>query len=218
MHYIAVALTMGVAAFYFRFPYALGRLIEGVRDMGVSIGYYFAKLFGGGADFPATVNNYPKVPFFASGTQENTPNFPLPATFAEFKAKWVLYWQTFIKKENVFAYFSALAKGLRYFLGVLLFGFPVIIVIVILLRRASGTINTDHGKESKPLKIFKKCVSKTYIPVKSWCLSFVDFLKTHSVYYKIWLCLWLFYFNAFTIVCEFIAYYFYFVVSFDFVN
>ena len=34
MHYIAVALTMGVAAFYFRFPYALGRLIEGVRDMG----------------------------------------------------------------------------------------------------------------------------------------------------------------------------------------
>ena len=175
MHYIAVALTMGVAAFYFRFPYALGRLIEGVRDMGVSIGYYFAKLFGGGADFPATVNNYPKVPFFASGTQENTPNFPLPATFAEFKAKWVLYWQTFIKKENVFAYFSALAKGLRYFLCVLLFGFPVIIVIVILLRRASGTINTDHGKESKPLKIFKKCVSKTYIPVKSWCLSFVDF-------------------------------------------
>lgn len=218
MHYIAVALTMGVAAFYFRFPYALGRLIEGVRDMGVSIGYYCVELFGGGADFPATVNNYPKVPFFASGTQENTPNFPLPATFAEFKAKWVLYWQTFIKKENVFAYFSALAKGLRYFLCVLLFGFPVIIVIVILLRRASGTINTDHGKESKPLKIFKKCVSKTYIPVKSWCLSFVDFLKTHSVYYKIWLCLWLFYFNAFTIVCEFIAYYFYFVVSFDFVN
>ena len=66
MHYIAVALTMGVAAFFFRFPYALGRLIEGVRDIGVSIGYYFAKLFGGGADFPVTVNNYPKVPFFAS--------------------------------------------------------------------------------------------------------------------------------------------------------
>lgn len=230
MHYIAVALIMGVAAFYFRFPYALGRLIEGVRDMGVSIGYYCAELFGGGAKFSVTVNDYPKIPFFSTATPappvpsvpapvpDNTPDISLPSTFSEFKIKWVAYWKTFISKDNLFAYFSAIGNGLYYLSYALLLLLPVAILLFVFIRRASGAINTDHGKESKPLKAFKKCVSKTYIPVKSWCLSFVDFLKNHSAYYKIWLCLWLFYFNAFTIVCEFIAYYFYFVVSFDFVN
>lgn len=217
-HYIAVALTLGVIAFYFRFPYALGRLIESLRDVGVSIGYYFAELFGGGASFSATVNDYPKIPFFSSGTAKNTPNIPLPATFADFKAKWVSYWKTFIKKENVLAYFAALGNGLYYVSYALVLLLPVILICVMLLRRAGNTITTDHGKESKPLKAFKKCVSKTYIPVKSWCIAFAKFLKEHSAYYKIWLCLWLFYFNAFTIIAEFIAYYFYFVVTFDFVN
>lgn len=78
MHYIAVALTMGVAAFYFRFPYALGRLIEGVRDMGVSIGYYCVELFSGGADFPATVK-LPESTVFRFGNAGKHAEFSAPS-------------------------------------------------------------------------------------------------------------------------------------------
>lgn len=218
MHYIAVALSLGVAAFYFRFPYALGRLIESVRDIGVSIGYYCSELFGGGATFSVTVNDYPKIPFFSFGSSTNTPSISLPSTFEEVQSKWSLYWQTFIKKDNFLAYLFLLGNSVYYVAYAITFILPLIWLFTVLIRRLYGTINTDHGKESKPLKVFKKCIEKTYIPVKAWLLSFIEFVKQRPVYYKIWLCLWLFYFNAFTIIAEFIAYYFYFVVSFDFLN
>ena len=58
----------------------------------------------------------------------------------------------------------------------------------------------------------------TYRPVKSWLTGFLLFIRDNSIYWKIWLALWAFYFNLFTIVLEFFAYYLYFVVSFDFIN
>ena len=42
------------------------------------------------------------------------------------------------------------------------------------------------------------------------------FVRDNGAYWKAWLVLWLFYFNVFTILLEFIAFYLYFVVSFDF--
>lgn len=217
-HYIAVALTLCVGALYFRFPYALGRLIESFRDFGVSIGYYFLELFGNGATFSATVNDYPKVPFFSSGLSEHTPSFTMPESFEAFKIDFFTYWQTFISKDNLFRYFCALGDLLYYVSYGLLILIPLILVLVFSIKRSGNTVNTDHGKESAALRAFKRIVSKTYIPVKRRVTEFVAFLKQTPAYYYIWLCLFLFYFNAITIVIEFISYYLYFVVSFDFVN
>jgi hypothetical protein len=51
--------------------------------------------------------------------------------------------------------------------------------------------------------------------VKTWFKNFIYFIRENKAYWIIWLCLWLYNFNAFTIALELLAYYFYFVISFD---
>ncbi|MCD7729274.1 MAG: hypothetical protein LUI60_05110, partial [Clostridia bacterium] len=47
-------------------------------------------------------------------------------------------------------------------------------------------------------------------------LSLIDFIRGHKRYYIAWLCIWALNFNVITIFVEFLAYYFYFCMSFDF--
>ena len=54
-----VILAMG----FFRFPNALGRLIESVRDFGVSIAGLFCEVFDIDYDFTITVNTLPDYDF-----------------------------------------------------------------------------------------------------------------------------------------------------------
>jgi len=132
------------------------------------------------------------------------------------KNKWSDYWKLFVSKDNFLSYLSSIAYGLKYLSYALLILLPAVLILWLLFRRYLKKTNTDHGKESKPLKAFKKLSDVTYRPVKRFVGGFIDFIKTTPVYLKIWACLWAFYFNLFTIVIEFIAFYLYFVVSFDF--
>ena len=64
-HFICVAITLAfVLVAIFVFPSALGRLIESVRDFGLSFAYYFCNIFGIETSITPTVNNLPKMPFF----------------------------------------------------------------------------------------------------------------------------------------------------------
>ena len=67
------------------------------------------------------------------------------------------------------------------------------------------------------LKFFKNIAIK-FSPVKRWIKGFCAFIKEHKPYWALWLWIWAFNFNIITIFLEFFAYYFYFVVSFDFVS
>lgn len=63
-HFICVAITLlFVLLAIFVFPSALGRIIESVRDFGLSIAFYFCKMFGIENSVTATVNDLPKMPF-----------------------------------------------------------------------------------------------------------------------------------------------------------
>ena len=218
-HYIAITITLGFIACIFFFPNTLGRIIESVRDFGLSVAYYFCEIFQLDHNIPPTVNNYPKIPFFdfaPSVPSAPAPSVPIPDNFNDFKSKWFDYWRLWASKDNFFAYLSALAKGLYYLSYALLILLPFVLLFILLSRKYLKTENTDHNKESKPLKAFKKLSDITYRPVKRFVGEFIDFIRDTPVYLKIWAFLWAFYFNLFTIVMEFIAFYLYFVVSFDF--
>jgi hypothetical protein len=90
--------------------------------------------------------------------------------------------------------------------------------LYVVFRKLLKSENNNYGKDSRPLRVFKRVVLVTYIPVKNWIVSFFGFIRDNGVYRKMWLILWLFYFNVFTIVLEFVAYYLYFAVSFDLVS
>lgn len=210
-HYICIGITLGfLACTVFLFPYAFGRLLESIRDFGLSAAYYFVELFGFKHEITPTVNNFTQMPF-------ELP-FHLPATWGEFQAAWGEYWQLWASKDNFYAYLSWVGNMLFILCQVLLLVVPLILVAYILLRRYLQTHNNDYNKDSKPLKVFKKVSDFTYRPIKQWLKAFILFVQEHKPYCIIWLCLWAFHFNLFSIALSFFAYYFYFVVSFDLLN
>ena len=157
-----------------------------------------------------------EIPFFDFGGG-SAPSVPIPDDWQGFAEKWSLYWRTWATGENFLASLSFLGNLLYVLSMAVLCLLPAVVLAYFLLKRFAKTENNDWGKDTKPLRIFKR-ITTFYLPVKQWVLSFIGFLRDSGVYWKIWLALWLFYFNTFTIALEFIAYYLYFVVSFDFVN
>lgn len=225
-HIICILITLGfVALGIFRFFGCIGRIIESVRDCGLSIAYYFCEIFEIPHRITPTVNELPKIPFFDFPSQPPdfptvpaVPSVPIPDNWEKFKIKWSAYWRLWATKENFFGYLSAVGNALYIFSKVIVIIIPFILLVWLLLRCMLKTQNNDYDKDSKPLTIFKRITAHTYIPLKTWLIGFVGFIREYKNYYIMWLCLWALYFNAFAILIEFIAYYLYFVVSFDFLN
>lgn len=217
-HIICVAITLAfILCGGFVYSGALGRLIESGRDFGLSVGYYFCEIFGIQHNITPTVNDLPKVPFF-DFLQTPVPSTPLPDTANGFKSAWAAYWQLWATKENFLAYLSYLSNLLFLFCKVLIIVLPFILAIYGWLKRYLKKKNNDDDRDSRPLKFCKWLTAHTYHPVKQWLAGFWAFIKTYKPYYVIWAVIWAFNFNLITIFLEFLAYYLYFVVSFDIVN
>lgn len=218
-HIICIVITLGFLAIgIFRFFDSVGRVIESVRDLILSVAFYFCELFQIPHEITPTVNDYPKIPFFDFMGGAQAPEIPIPDTFEGFAQHWMAYWQCWATMENFVGYLSFLGNVLYYICMFILCAFPVLLIAFLVLRKFAKTRNNDWGKDTKPLRIFKRISTITYRSAKHWIIAFVGFVRTHGVYWIIWLCMWLFYFNAFTIFLELIAFYLYFVVSFDFDN
>lgn len=208
-HYICIAITFAfVATSIFAFPYAFKRICECFRDFGTSIAYYFCKLFGID-EVRATVNDISEMPIYL-------PN-GFPASWEEFQGYWVQYWNIFFKRETISAYFQSVGNVVLSF-SYILFFVPILIVVYYVLKRVLDKQNNDYNVDSKHLRRFKKLSDKTYRPAKAWLQGFVDFVKENKAYYIIWACIFAYAFNFFAIAIEFVSYYLYFCMSFDFVN
>ena len=219
-HIICVLITLGfVALGIFRFIGCIGRMIESVRDFGLSIAYYFCEIFETPHNITPTVNKLPKIPFFDFPSQiPVVPSVPLPDDWEKFKTKWSAYWRLWATKDNFFGYLSVVGNVFYVLSKVIVIIIPFILLVWLVFRRLLKTQNNDYDRDSKPLTIFKGIMSHTYIPIKTRLIDFISFVKEHKNYYVTWLFLWALYFNVFAIIIEFIAYYLYFVVSFDFLN
>ncbi len=214
-HIICIAITLGIMLLgVFAFPNTLGRTIESVRDLGLSFGYFFAELFGIEHNISPTVTELAKIPFF-NFTTTDTPSTLFPDTWSGFRSSWSAYWRLWITLGNFMGYLGFIADILFWLCMAALIVLPLIIIIRIALGRYAKRQNNDYDKDSKPLRIFKRITATIYHPVKRFIYRLIYFVREHKPYWVAWLCLCLWYFNIFTIVIEFIAYYFYFVISFD---
>lgn len=218
-HIICAVITLAfIAIGLFRFFDCIGRLAEGGRDLGISVAYYFCELFRIPHSITPTVNEYPNYDLINNPFGSFAPSVFLPESWEGFKVKWDEYWQVFITRENVSGYFSFLSNSLYILCIVILVVVPLVLILVLVLRRFLRQENNDYGKDTKPLKVFKFISKYIYRPAKAWLISFFGFVREHKAYWLIWLCLWGLYFNLFTVLLEFIAFYLYFAVSFDFAS
>lgn len=207
-HYICAGITLASLLFAILcFRYAHLRIWESLKDVYTSFKYYLTELFELNWRFEITVNNFTAQPF-------EMP-FNLPNSWEEFKVLWADYWKLWATAENFAAYVDWLLDLLYVLSRYLIILMPVITVWII-YSNVRSEVNNDYNKDSKALKKFKWLEKKLYVPVKRWILGFYRFLKDHSVYVKLWALIWSYNFNFIAIVIELIAYYLFFIASFEF--
>ena len=209
-HIICIFITIGfILCSIFVFPYAFGRLTESLRDFGLSVAYYFLEIFELEHNIAPTVINLSKYPFVMP--------FGFPETWEEFQIAWSDYWVKWTSQENFYGYLEKLGDIAYVISQILLLLVPLFLIVILLFKKYFETENNDYNQDSKALKYLKRFADK-FTPVKFWIKNFCIFIKERKRYWLVWLILWSFNFNLITIFLEFLAYYFYLVVSFDFVS
>ena len=216
-HYICTAITLVFVACWLLFPHALRRIIESVRDFFTSILYDVCELLDIEHNISATVNDLPKFPFFSNSTA-SAPTTELPNKWEAFQADWTKYWMAWANAENFLLYLLYVAYYTVLFIQVAMILFIALFVLRKSLERYLSTHNNKADEDSKAVSILKWIVFRLYLPIKTWVLQFILFTRKNAFWWKIWVVLWAFYFNVFTITIEFFAYYFYLVGSLDFVG
>lgn len=201
---ISVAfVALGVFVFY---PSYL-RFWEAVSDMGRSIGVYFCEIFRIPYTFTAS--------FLQPSSVFGWADY-LPENYDGFKQDAASYFSLLVSKEN----FAAWGQSVGVFLGnaarVLILILPVLLVLFFIVRWLYRRGNRRHNIDTVPLRAFKWLAAHTYQPIKAYLRDFRAFLTAHGWIWKCWVALWVFHLNLASIAAAFLAFYFYFVVMFDF--
>ena len=207
---IAAAISLAfivLAVFMFNVSYL--RLGEAFRDLGLSAAYYFCKLFGIESGISPTVCEYSDVLQFPALSPESVEEF----TDAIGK-----YFSLLFSADNFSAYWDKLGDILFNIAKGLMLALPAVVLLAIVVVRLYKKGNTDHNKDTLPLCAFKWVAARTYQPLKRGYAAFKAFLSEHGWIWKCWVVVWVCNLNFVTIGVEFFAYYFYFVIYFDFAN
>lgn len=215
-HIICIAITLISLGFGFMFPNALPRLAETVRDLAISVAYYFCELI-----FPDGSPIYPTVVGMQSWkfAEDFFKPFELfPMSFEEFKVVWEAFWDLLFTKENFLDYWFAIADVMYYVSRFSLVLIPLLLLIIMKLKGYADKQCTDRNKKSLWLLRSEKFIFNVVYPTAAWFKRFGEFLRENDKYYKAWLVIWLLHFNLLSIFIAFIAYYLYFACSWDIVS
>lgn len=196
-----------LAAFVFSDSYL--RFGETVKDFGLSVGYYFCTLFGIEHNIVPSVTEYSSVMDWG---------ILLPSDLEGFTSQSESFFALLIDGENFAAYWSKVGDVMLVLLKVVAISLPCLLILGLLIWWLYKSGNTKHNKDTVPLKVFKSFSRCLYLPLKRTVLSYRDFLAEHRAVWILWVGIWVLSLNAASIVTGFLAYYFYFVLSFDVAN
>ncbi len=186
----------------------LKRLGEAFRNLWQSLKLFWFFFLDEERPIEATVLEMQKIPL------ENY----LPFDIDELVRKLNLLPASFFQKEYFLDYS---VQALRYFL--LFITVSALIVCLLLLffqiwKILALSPNTDHGKESKPLQVWKHTGFRAFCAVRDWIAAFGVFLADHALWWKLWLFVWFFNLNFAGILVDAVAWYFYFAVTADLIS
>lgn len=182
------------------------RFWEALKDVGNSAVNYFCWIFEIDTDIKPTVNEYSKILGFETF---------MPTDFETFKSEAGDYFSLLCDKENLFMFGEYLGQKAKVFVRVLTILLPLLVVLLLIIKRICEKENNNYNKDTSPLKIFKWLCAHIYEPVRNAVLDYVHFLSELSPLLKVWVVLWLFNLNIVSIAVGFLAYYLYFAVSLE---
>ena len=212
-HHICAVITLVSLLFGFLFPNSIPRLIEALRDLFVSFAFYVFELIDPETNpIPATIN---RMPVWQFAPEVWKPVTFLPASVEEFFTFWGQFVKLLFDKYNFLFYWYAIGDFLFYASRFLLLGFPLVILVIMMVTTSKDKTCTERGKKSKALHKFEGFLFNWVYPVINWIKAFIGFLKENPGYYQSWLVLWSLHFNLFSIGISLLGYYFYLVSSWD---
>ena len=191
----------------FHFSTSYIRFAEATGDLWNSVKIYFCEIFGVVHSVPPTVEEYSEVMKW---------DIFLPETLQDFKGKAGEYVTMLGDEDNFRSYLSIISDKLEDFAKASAILLPCILLLILAIKRIYEAPNTQHGKDTAPLRAFKWVSRLTYQPVKRWVLSYIAFLKQYTYIPTLWAICWAFNLNLASIIVAFFAYYFYFAVTFRF--
>ena len=210
-YFVCVFITIALLLLSFFFIISYIRLYESIKDLGLSIAYYFCELLQIPYTFKPSINN------ISSTSQLLIDNFNM-IDFSNFKLYFGIGFNASLNKDTFLRYINNVLRFLSRFSKVLIFIVPIIFLIVLMYRKYFNENDNEPNSDSKALKMFKWLEFNIYIPIREWFKSFVFFVQERKYFIYIWLIILCLHFNLFTIIIEFLSFYFYFAVSFDFLS
>ena len=198
-----VFVLMGVFVFYVSYL----RLAESLIDLWNSVRIYFCEILGLSHNISPTVGQFSNALSW---------DVYLPSNFDSFKSDAATYFCLLVDGENFMGWWGVTSKALGNIAEVLIIILPVIVILCFLVKWLYRKSNNHYNRDTIPLKVFKALSKITYQPLKRLVFSYRAFLRRHGWIWKLWVVLFLFHLNAVSIIVSFLAFYFYFVVSFDF--
>ena len=209
-HYICIILTLTFISLSFFFTRSYIRIWESIKDFGTSFYYYIIELF--------YLPNKIEPTIISIGNYDFANPINLFASFDYFKKYFIIGFKATFNVETILNYLVFVLTLIISILKITLILIPFIIIFIILFNQYFKENENKNNEDSKQLKVFKLFELKIYRPIENWIKQFIDFIKDNKVYKIIWLIIAMLYFNIITIIIEFISFYLYFVVSFDFIG
>ena len=180
------------------------RMGEAFRDFGLSIKFFFCLLLGIPNYTMPTVNTFSEV----------MPWRLIPEEWAAFWANVVDYFGLLFQGSNLKAYGNAVMGVTDTVAKAGLVLLPCVLILVVAVKQLYRSGNTKHNQDTVPLVLFKRYAQAYYQPVKRFVLGYISFVKEHIWLVVILSLIWVCSLNIVTIVVEFLAYYFFFAVSY----
>lgn len=205
--YIILVITIISLLFSFKFTRSYLRIVESLYDLITSFLFYFTELFRYSPLLVPSVNNVSKL--------DNGFIEQLFIAFETIIPYFKLSFCSMFNLDNFLNYFSYVFNLLYNFAQLLLILLPLFLLIYFKFKNYLKENDKKRNEDSKSLKLYKKLEIKIFIPTKKWIIEMIAYINSLPIFKIIWIIIWLFYFNIFTIIIEFISYYLYFVVTFD---
>ncbi len=183
------------------------RIVQAVRDLGLSVAYYFCSFFN--VKISVTVTEFPDLEIFRY----------LPYDFDEILRRLREMWSCIFNGECLGAYFAKIGDTLYNISLLAMFLIPVFIILRMVIRNVLLSSNDkEHWEKSKPLIYFENKTLPRFVKVKDWLADLFALIKEKRYYFWPLLLIWLLNLNVLTILIEAVAYYFYFAMSADFLS
>lgn len=140
----------------------------------------------------------------------------LPENSAVLVAKLRLWGLLLINSETYTIFFANLIVWLMQIMTLAMIIIPTGIFVYKLIKTWYMSTNTNHGKDTLPLKCFKEFSKVTITPTTSYAKGYCNYLKENKIAKLLLITIWVLNLNIISIILPLLPFYFYFCFSFDF--